>query len=117
MQSLSVRWISRAAALVSSLLLLVALPADTATVALDPQIMHEGARLLATTRQLLDSPVASDVRFRNLLQDLELVLVQVARIEPRHRSSDMQFIQTALDEHDIMPRLRSVAADLSLDDF
>ena len=51
------------------------------------------------------------------LQDLELVLAQVARLEPRHHHDEMQFIQTALDEHDIVPRVRSAAADLSLQDF
>jgi len=97
--------------------LLAALPGDSAGAKLDPQINSEGARLLTTTRLLLDSPVASDARLRNLLQDLELVLAQVARLEPRHRKNEMQFIQTALDQHDIVPRLRSAAADLSLNEF
>ena len=82
-----------------------------------PAITVEGARLLTITRLLLDSPVGSDVRLHNLLQDLELVLAQVARLEPRHHRDEMQFIQTALDEHDIVPRVRSAAADLSLQDF
>jgi hypothetical protein len=73
--------------------------------------------LLTITRLLLDSPAGSDVRLHNLLQDLELVLAQVARLEPRHHRDEMQFIQTALDEHDIVPRVRSAAADLSLQDF
>jgi hypothetical protein len=97
--------------------LLAALPGDTAASGLNPQINSEGARLLTTTRLLLDSPVGSDARLRNLLQDLELVLAQVARLEPKHRENDIQFIQTALDEHDIVPRLRSAAADFSLNDF
>lgn len=100
----------------STAVLLAALPDEHAT-RLDPQISNEGARLLTSTRMLLDSPVASDARLRNLLQDLELVLAQVARLEPKHRQNEMQFIQTALDEHDIVPRLRSAAADLSLNDF
>jgi hypothetical protein len=66
---------------------------------------------------LLDSPVASDPRLRNLLLDLELVLAQVARIEPQRRTDDMVLIQAALDDRDIVPRLRSAVADLSLDDF
>jgi hypothetical protein len=66
---------------------------------------------------LLDSPIGSDLRLRNLLQDLELVLAQVARLEPTHHRDEMQFIRTALDEHDIVPRIRSAAADLSLDDL
>ena len=97
--------------------LLAALPGDSSATTLDPQISSEGARLLTTTRMLLDSPVGADARLRNLLQDLELVLAQVARLEPRHRKNEMQFIQTALDQHDIVPRLRSAAADLSLNEF
>jgi hypothetical protein len=97
--------------------LLAALPSDNAAREVDPGITIEGARLLTITRLLLDSPAGSDVRLHNLLQDLELVLAQVARLEPRHSSDEMHFIQTALDEHDIVPRLRSAAADLSLQDF
>jgi hypothetical protein len=95
--------------------LFAAFPADSA--GSDSEISREGARLLTTTRLLLDSPVGSDARIHNLLQDLELVLAQVARFDPRHRRDEIQFIQTALDQHDIVPRLRSAAADLSLDDF
>lgn len=98
-------------------LLLAALPGDNAAPDVDPGITAEGARLLTITRLLLDSPAGSDVRLHNLLQDLELVLAQVARLEPRHHRDEMQFIQTALDEHDIVPRVRSAAADLSLQDF
>lgn len=95
--------------------LFAAFPADSA--GSDTEISREGARLLTTTRLLLDSPAGSDARLHNLLQDLELVLAQVARFDPRHRRDEIQFIQTALDQHDIVPRLRSAAADLSLDDF
>ena len=97
--------------------LLAALPGDSTAPALDPQLRSEGARLLTTTRILMDSPVGSDARLRNLLLDLELVLAQVARLEPQHRRTEMQFIQTALDQHDIVPRLRSAAADISLNGF
>jgi hypothetical protein len=97
--------------------LLAALPADNGAPAVDPEITREGARLLTTTRLLLDSPVGSDARLHNLLQDLELVLAQIARLEQRHHRDEMQFIQTALDVHDIVPRLRSAAAELSPQDF
>ena len=96
-------------------ILFAAFPADSAGP--DSEISREGARLLTTTRLLIDSPVGADARLRNLLQDLELILAQVARFDPRHRHDENQFIQTALDQHDIVPRIRSAAADLSLDDF
>jgi hypothetical protein len=97
--------------------LLAALPSGNGAAAVDSQVSRESARLLTTTRLLLDSPISSDLRLRNLLQDLELVLAQVARLEPSHHRDEMQFIRTALDEHDIVPRLRTVAADLSPDDL
>ena len=97
--------------------LLAALPDNNGTAVVDSQLTTEGSRLLTTTRLLLDSPLRSDRRLRALLQDLELVLAQVARLEPRHHQDEMQFIQTTLDEHDIVPRLRSAAADLSTNDL
>ena len=97
--------------------LLAALPRNSSPADLDPGITTESARLLTTTRLLLDSPAGSDGRLHNLLQDLELVLAQVARLEPRDHRDELQFIRTAIDEHDIVPRLRSAAADLSLQDF
>ncbi|HEY3935640.1 MAG TPA: hypothetical protein VGL65_13595 [Gemmatimonadales bacterium] len=97
--------------------LLAALPAESSAPAVDPQLSREGARLLTTTRLLLDAPIGADPRLRNLLQDLELVLAQVARLEPEHRRDEIQFIRTAVDEHDIVPRLRTAAADLTHDDF
>ncbi len=97
--------------------LLARLPTDSGAHPLDPQITRESARLLTRTRLLLDAPAADNLQLRNLLEDLELVLAQVARIEPQHPRSDMQFVQTALHEHDLVPRLRSAAADLSHDDL
>ncbi|HEY4320672.1 MAG TPA: hypothetical protein VGM77_05770 [Gemmatimonadales bacterium] len=97
--------------------LLAALPTDSTPTSFDPALTREGARLLTTTRLLLDSPAGANPRLRNLLQDLELVLVQVARLEPHDRRVEIQFIQTALDEHDLVPRLRSAAADFSPDEF
>jgi hypothetical protein len=95
--------------------LLAALPADTTGP--DAALSREGARLLTTTRLLLDSPAGTNARLHNLLQDLEQVLAQVAQFDPRHRRDEIHFIQSALDQHDIVPRIRSAAADLSLDDL
>jgi len=97
--------------------LLAALPTHGSSSSLDPEITREGARLLTTTRLLLDSPTGSDPRMHNLLQDLELVLVQVARLEPAHHNDEMRFIETTLDANDLVPRLRMAAADYSLDNY
>jgi len=81
--------------------------------ALAPQALQ----LLTTTRLLLDSPVATDPRMKNLLQDLELVLAQVARMQaPRHRA-ELTLITEALEERDLVPRVRSAVADLAANEY
>lgn len=81
--------------------------------ALAPQALQ----LLTTTRLLLDSPVAADPRMKNLLQDLELVLAQVARMQaPRHRA-ELTLITEALEERDLVPRVRSAVAGLAANEY
>jgi hypothetical protein len=74
---------------------------------------EQAANLLTTVRLLIDSPVGNDPQLRNLLQDLELVLAQVARVQPSRNRSDLNLITDALEEHDLMPRIRSAVVDLS----
>jgi hypothetical protein len=64
-------------------------------------------QLLATNRLLLDSPAATDNRTRLLLQDLELVLAQIAQLSGRPSSPDLDFITSGLDESGVMSRLRT----------
>jgi len=93
--------------------LLAALPSETDTAVVDPTLAGDGARLLGTTRLLLDSPVADNERIRNLLLDLELVLAQVARLQHQRAHDEMIFIQSALDSRDIVSRLQSAVTELS----
>jgi hypothetical protein len=64
-------------------------------------------QLLATNRLLLDSPAASDARTRVLLQDLELVLAEIAQLAPRPRSPDLDLITEGLERGGVMSRLRT----------
>jgi hypothetical protein len=64
-------------------------------------------QLLATNRLLLDSPAASDARTRLLLQDLELVLAEIAQLSPQPRSRDLQLITEGLEQGSVLPRLRT----------
>lgn len=66
--------------------------------------------LLATTRLLLDQPGAFDPTTSVLLDDLELVLVQIARLPNRPSDPDVYLIDQALDERDVLPRLRTLLA-------
>jgi hypothetical protein len=64
-------------------------------------------QLLATNRLLMDSPAASDGRTRALLQDLELVLAEIAQLSPQPRSRDLDLIEEGLDEGGVLSRLRT----------
>ena len=64
-------------------------------------------QLLATNRLLLDSPAADDAKTRLLLQDLELVLAEIAQLSPQSRNRDLDLIKEGLDRGGVMSRLRT----------
>jgi hypothetical protein len=73
---------------------------------------NERARdLLATTRLLLDSPNVNDPHLRDLLDDLELVLAQIVRLPGRAAAPDVYLIDQALDQREVLPRLRVMLAE------
>jgi hypothetical protein len=67
--------------------------------------------LLATTRLLLDSPEINDPHLRDLLDDLELVLAQIVRLPGRADIPDVYLIDQALDQREVLPRLRVMLAE------
>lgn len=94
--------------------LLVGFPADGQRT--DGANISRARDLLSTTRMLLDSPAASDPRLRALLEDLELVLAQVVRLQADRSADELEFIRQALEQRDVLPRLRTAVADFSADD-
>jgi hypothetical protein len=64
-------------------------------------------QLLATNRLLLDSPAADDAKTRLLLQDLELVLAEIAQLSPASRSRDLDLITQGLEQGGVLSRLRT----------
>ena len=94
--------------------LLVGLPSDGSRT--DGANIGRAKDLLSTTRMLLDSPAASDPRLRVLLEDLELVLAQVVRLQAGQSGDELDFIRQALEQRDVLPRLRTAVADFSADD-
>jgi hypothetical protein len=64
-------------------------------------------QLLATNRLLLDSPAGSDAKTRLLLQDLELVLAEIAQLSPESRHRDLDLITEGLERGGVMSRLRT----------
>src|SRR5207253_2556235 len=54
------------------------------------QFSVQARDLLCTTRLMLDSPAARDVRLKSLLEDLELVLAQIAQLPSSGDRDDVQ---------------------------
>jgi hypothetical protein len=107
------RYLDQAAAL------LIALPSEASLGRPDQPFVKRANDLLLTTRLLLDSPSGSDPAMHTLLEDLELVLVQVVRLEKERapsRSTELELIQQALDQRDVIPRLRTAASEYATDD-
>lgn len=72
----------------------------------DTTFPDQARRLLATTRLLLDTPAGEDRRLRPLLEDLELVLAQIAQLSERP-AGERAFITEGLDRQGMLARLRS----------
>lgn len=76
----------------------------------DPQVITWAGDVLSSTRLLLDSPAGRDPRLRPLLEDLELVLAQIVQLQGAPAGTagaDADLIDHALQQRDIMPRLRT----------
>lgn len=98
--------------------LLIALPTEANGRRADRPFLKRANELLLTTRLLLDSQAAQDPSLRNLLEDLELVLVQVVQLDrdrDHARQTELDLIQQALDQRDVIPRLRTAASEYAAD--
>jgi len=67
--------------------------------------------LLLSNRLLLDSPVTEDLRMRLLLQDLELVLAQIAQLPADDARGDADLITEGMDAGSMLPRLRLIMSE------
>jgi len=65
-------------------------------------------QLLATNRLLLDSPAGQDRRTRLLLEDLELVLAEIAQLTPQATAGDRELIREGMERGGVLSRLRTV---------
>ena len=64
------------------------------------------SELLSTTRLFLDSPASEDAQMRDLLQDIELVLVQIAQLG-RADEEELTLIDESIEQQGVMLRLQS----------
>jgi hypothetical protein len=63
--------------------------------------------LLTDTRLLLDSKRVVEPKTRKLLEDLELVLAQIATLDPREKNRDRDLIADGLAQSHLRTRLRN----------
>jgi hypothetical protein len=93
--------------------LLISLPPQNASGKADAAFAGKAADLLVTTRLLMDSPAAQDPKLRSLLEDLELVLVQIARLRGERNKGDLDLIHQAVEQGDVLSRLNSAVTNQS----
>lgn len=107
-QTVAVEYFDQAVALLASL------PSELDEGSPDARLAMQARDLLSTTRLLLDSEAAgSDPQLQALLDDLELVLAQVVRLPAGRDSTQSALINEALQTRDVLPRLRTAAAQVS----
>jgi len=73
----------------------------------DSQFVAQARDLLLTTRLMLDSPVAKSARMRALLEDLEVVLAQIATLPSRQTTEDVKSINEGIEQRGVLLRLRT----------
>lgn len=95
--------------------LLTAIPVNADDPNSDARFAQQASDLLVTTRLLLDARGAqNDPSLRVLLEDLELVLAQVARLHAGETRTERELITEALAQQDLVPRIRIIAAGLNV---
>jgi hypothetical protein len=91
--------------------LLTSFRAEAADGQVDAQVGEWAAQMLSNTRLLLDSPAANDPKLRTLLEDLELVLAQIASL-PRKtdaNTTEVDLARRAVEEKRLLPRMQTLA--------
>jgi hypothetical protein len=94
--------------------LLTLVRADARSGRVDPAVGRWARGLLTQTRLLLDTAEGDDPALRNLLEDLELVLVQVVGVaglptdDPQRVRSELTLALEGLERHEILPRIQAV---------
>jgi hypothetical protein len=102
--------------LAQTTVLLASLPSDRAAAESDTAVATRAGELLTRTHLLLDSKAGSDPTLHRLLEDLELVLAQVARLRGQRNGTDLQLIHQTLTAHDVLPRVHDATIEASITD-
>lgn len=74
----------------------------------DQSVPERARQLLSSNRLLMDSPAAQDPEISGLLQDLELVLAEIARVSGTDPSQEEAgFIDEGIEQGGLLERLRT----------
>lgn len=76
----------------------------------DAEVAEWARDLLTTARFMIDSPVAEDPNLKELLEDLELILVQIAQYNSNESSDELDLIEQGLEERGVLLRLQAALA-------
>jgi hypothetical protein len=67
--------------------------------------------LLTNTRLLKDTPAAADPQLAGLLDDLELILAQIAALPTAPPAQELRFIEDGIARNDVIGRLRAATTE------
>ncbi len=88
--------------------LLTGFRADARSGRVDTLFVEQARELLTSTRLLLQSPAGQDPHLKPLLEDLELVLAQIALLPGGRRDTlDVDLITQGMDQQSVLTRLRT----------
>ena len=75
----------------------------------DYQVANPARELLTATRLLQGSQSIRDQRLLELLDELELVLMQIAQLRPDLDGEEAELVTQAIEQHSVLLRLRAAA--------
>jgi hypothetical protein len=83
--------------------------AEARSARVPPETPDVARGLLENTRLLMDSPVGRNQRFAVLLDDVEVVLAQIASYEGSRDHEDMRLIEQGIEQRGLLAKLRAAA--------
>lgn len=73
----------------------------------DAEVGDWARDLLNMARLMMDSPAGEDPQMRELLEDLELILVQITQYTSQQDETELEMIEEGLDTREVIVRLRT----------
>jgi hypothetical protein len=83
--------------------------AEARSARVPPETPDVARGLLENTRLLMDSPVGRNQRVAVLLDDVEVVLAQIASYEGSRDHGDLQLIEQGIEQRGLLAKLRAAA--------